>query len=66
MHSRGGWNIGAPRDLRLYARARHEFVNIQPMLDVAMADVALFLRRVLIERPKFDVEQRELFGLTPD
>jgi len=50
-------------DLRLYAGQRHEFVHIEAMSELAMADVALFLRRVLVEPERFAFTQAEVFAL---
>lgn len=54
---------GSTAELRLYAGQRHEFVKIEEMQDLAMADVALFIRRVLVEPARFDLSQADLFGL---
>jgi acetyl esterase/lipase len=54
--------VGTPVELRLYSGQRHEFVKIEEMLDLTMRDVALFIRRVLIEPARFDIPQAELFG----
>jgi acetyl esterase/lipase len=54
---------GSVAELRLYAGMRHEFVKIEEMLDLAMADVALFIRRTLVEPARFDIPQAELFSM---
>ena len=54
--------VGTAAELRLYSGQRHEFVKIEEMLDLAMRDVALFVRRVLVDPARFDVPQAELFG----
>jgi len=54
---------GVEADLRLYAGQRHEFVHIEAMSELAMADVATFLRRVLVERERFEFSQQEVMAL---
>lgn len=54
--------LGVPADLRLYTGLRHEFVRMDGVLQLSMADVALFLRRTMIDPKRFDVSQAELFG----
>lgn len=54
--------LGVPADLRLYTGLRHEFVRMEGMLQMSMADVALFLRRTMIDPKRFDISQAELFG----
>lgn len=54
--------LGVPSDLRLYTGLRHEFVRMDGMLQLCMADVALFLRRTMIDPERFDVSQADLFG----
>ncbi len=53
---------GSIAELRLYSGMRHEFVKISEMGELAMADVALFLQRVLVEPERFDVSQADLFA----
>ena len=55
-------SLGLPADLRLYTGLRHEFVRMDGVLELCMADVALFLRRTMIDLDRFDVSQAELFG----
>lgn len=52
-----------PCDLRLYHGMRHEFVKLEEMAEVAMADVALFIRRTLVDPARFDVSQEQLFSM---
>ncbi len=54
--------LGVPTDLRLYTGLRHEFVRMDGVMQVSMADVALFLRRTMVDPKRFDVSQAELFG----
>lgn len=54
---------GSTAELRLYSGMRHEFVKIPEMGELAMADVALFLERVLVEPARFDVSQADLFAM---
>ena len=54
--------LGVPADLRLYTGLRHEFVKMDGMLQLSMADAAFFLRRTMIDPQRFDVTQAELFG----
>lgn len=54
--------LGVPVDLRLYSGLRHEFVRMDGILQVAMADVALFLQRTVVDPKRFDLTQAELFG----
>lgn len=54
--------MGVPVDLRLYSGLRHEFVRMDGVLQLAMADVALFLQRTMVDPKRFDVSQAELFG----
>jgi acetyl esterase/lipase len=53
---------GVPADLRLYDGLRHEFVRMDGVMQVAMADVALFLQRTMVDPDRYDVPQEELFG----
>jgi len=53
---------GSVCELRLYSGMRHEFVKIPEMNDLAMADVALFIKRVLVEPERFDLSQEQLFA----
>ena len=53
---------GSVAELRLYSGMRHEFVKIEEMGALAMADVALFIQRVLVEPERFDVSQADLFA----
>lgn len=55
--------LGVPSDLRLYSGLRHEFVRMDGVLQVAMADVALFLTRTMVDPKRFDLTQAELFGV---
>jgi len=57
--------LGVPADLRLYTGLRHEFVRLDGLLQVCMADVALFLRRTVVEPERFNLSQAELFGARP-
>jgi acetyl esterase/lipase len=50
-------------DLRLYHGMRHEFVKLDEMAEVAMADVALFIRRTVVDPARFDVSQEQLFSM---
>lgn len=54
--------LGVASDLRLYTGLRHEFVRMEGVLQVVIADVALFLTRTMIDPKRFDVSQAELFG----
>jgi len=53
---------GSVAELRLYSGMRHEFVKIPEMNDLAMADVALFIKRVLVEPERFNLTQEQLFA----
>ena len=53
---------GVTSELRLYSGMRHEFVKIEEVSDLAMADVALFIKRVLVEPERFDLTQEQLFA----
>jgi acetyl esterase/lipase len=53
---------GVPVDLRLYQGLRHEFVRMDGVMQVCMADVALFLQRAMVDPARFDVPQDALFG----
>lgn len=55
--------MGVPVDMRLYSVLRHEFVRVAGVLQVAMADVALFLQRTMVDPKRFDLTQAELFGM---
>ncbi len=54
-----------PCELRLYAGMRHEFVKIPEMRTLCMADVALFIERVLVAPDRFAFTQEQLFA-TPE
>lgn len=53
---------GVPVDLRLYQGLRHEFVRMDGVMQVCMADVALFMQRTMVDPARFDVPQDVLFG----
>lgn len=53
---------GVRADLRLYDGLRHEFVRMDGVMQLCMADVALFLQRTMVDPARFDVPQEVLFG----
>ncbi|MFA7250470.1 MAG: alpha/beta hydrolase [Dehalococcoidia bacterium] len=53
---------GVRADLRLYDGLRHEFVRMDGVMQLCMADVALFLQRSMVDPARFDVPQAVLFG----
>ncbi|GMU41159.1 MAG: lipase [Chloroflexota bacterium] len=55
-------SAGVRADLRLYDGLRHEFVRMDGVMQLCMADVALFLQRTLVDPARFDVPQEVLFG----
>lgn len=55
-------DAGVRADLRLYDGLRHEFVRMDGVMQLCMADVALFLQRAMVDPARYDVPQEVLFG----
>jgi hypothetical protein len=51
---------GVPSDLRLYHGHTHEFTRLPSMLGPVMADVALFLKRAMVDPEHYAQENERL------
>jgi acetyl esterase/lipase len=51
---------GVAAELHLYPHHTHEFVRLPSMLAPVMSEIALFLKRTVVDPEKYDKENREL------
>jgi acetyl esterase/lipase len=51
--------LGVPADLRLYARAQHDFQRLPELTDLVCDDIVNFLDRHLVQREAFDAHLAE-------
>lgn len=51
---------GVPVELHLYPNHTHEFARLPSMLPTVQSEIALFLRRTMVDPDRYDRENREL------